>query len=201
MPKIKHPPKYARNPEYASWRREQLRKNPSAWDYPHEDRFPEDYGKKLPDEGSWIILLAQVNVGRKIDEATELHICVPHLSCWYALPVVTKGGLHQAIIQHPEGQVHIWPHEYQLFNLEKFLEFTEEDGFIIHFLSETSGFNEAAMFYIRSRGISKADAQRMLLPTLKDPNYCYFQFSDECREFFPEWTGTPYGAIYSRRTL
>lgn len=68
------------------------------------------------------------------------------------------------------------------------LEFSDEDGFNIHFLSENGAFDEQALFYLRSRGISKGEAQRMLLVNLKDPHYCYFTFADELRECFGEMT-------------
>ena len=190
MAKIK---KMIVNPEWVEHRKQQRKENHSGYDYPYEDLYPEGRGKKLPDDGGWIIILLPVRVGTKIDEHTIKHIEVPHLSVWFAVPAMANNGeLYQAAIHTPDGEVRIWPHEYQLFNLEKFLEFSDEDGFSIHFLSETGGFDEQAMFYIRSRGISKADAQRMLLPTLKDPNYCWFQFAPEFSDFFPPGTGMPY---------
>lgn len=62
-----------------------------------------------------------------------------------------------------------------------------------HFLSpSTAGFPEEALFYLRSRGIGKAHAERMLMPVLKDPLYCYFTFAPEIAENFGEGVGTPY---------
>jgi hypothetical protein len=192
MPKLKSgkPPRKIDNPEYIEWRRDQDR---ILGNYPDEDLFPEDYGKLLPEDGGWIIVLTEVKVGRRVDDQTILHITIPRLSCWFAVPMIMpRTGLHQAVVQSPEGSVHVFPHEYQTFNIEKFLEFTDEDGFCIHFLSESSGFNEEALFYLRTSGISKAEAQRMLLPSLKDPNYCYFTFAEHVREWFPPGFGTFY---------
>lgn len=181
-----------------------------------EDAFPEEYDKALPDEGGWIMLLMSVRVGKVLaDGQTTKIINVPHFSIWYATPYVSncrvrlhdiivkprgkrKGDsgyayLRQAVIQTPDGAVHIWPHEYRLVSIEKFLEFTEEDGFSIHFLSpSTAGFPEEALFYLRSRGIGKAHAERMLMPVLKDPLYCYFTFAPEIAKNFGEGVGTPY---------
>jgi len=204
--KPKAPPKTIPNPERVEYDRkrrcELYELGAAQFDY------PEDFGKKLPDDGAWIITLMNIRVGRlvgtrvsgkegregeRVEERLVEEIEIPYLSVYFAVPTMTtNSGLHQAIIQTPKGSVHVWPHEYNLFDLEKFLQFSDEDGFNIHFLSETGGFDEAALFYIRSRGISKAEAQRMLLPTLKDPNYCYFTFHESLREFFPEGTGTPY---------
>lgn len=198
------------NPEYQR-HVDTLRKNnyDHGRDYPYEDRYPEESGKKLPEDGAWIILLMDVHVGRQIDADTYEGIDIPHLSVWYAMPNMTRqSALHQAVIQTRSGAVHVWPHEYNLFSIEKFLPFLG-DGFDIHFLAENGAFPEDAMFYIQSRGIGKAEAQMMLLPTLKDPNFCYFTFADDLRAFFPSGAGTPYlhaynherrKAAHSRRT-
>lgn len=157
-----------------------------------EDRFPDDYGKQLPDEGGWIMLLMDVKVGRQIDNERTEHIHVPRLSIWYAMPQRERHGLYQAIISTPQGAVHVWPHEYNVTDIAKWLEFSEKDGLQTHFLSTSGGFDEYALFYLRSRGIPKGQAQRMLLATLKDPNYCYFTFVPEVVACFSESAGVLY---------
>lgn len=59
-------------------------------------------------------------------------------------------------------------------------------------MSESGGFDETALFYLRSKGIGKREAERMLLPNIKDPFCCYFTMSDDIRGFFREGTGTSY---------
>lgn len=174
------------NPDY--WTEERQRQTIEASGYEVEDFFPEDYGKKLPDDGGWIILTVSVHCGRLMPDETTKHIDVPHLSVWFAVPQVAGNGAIKVAIQTPDGEVCVWPHEYNLFDIGKFLEFSDEDGFNIHFLSENGAFDEQALFYLRSRGISKGEAQRMLLVNLKDPHYCYFTFADELRECFGEMT-------------
>jgi hypothetical protein len=179
------------NPAYEAYLRDQL--VASGMGYPREDMFPEEYDKNLPEDGGWILLLMDVRVGRQLPNGSAKPIRVQRLTAWYAMPtMLSKAGLHQAIINTPDGAVHVWPHEYKRFDVEQWLEFTAEDGLEIVFLNESAGFDEPSMFYLRSRGISKADAQRMLLPTLKDPNFCYFRFHDRFREIFSDGAGTPY---------
>lgn len=166
-----------------------------------EDYFPADYDKELPEEGGWVMMLMAVHVGRSVGEKTE-SITVPHLSIWYATPTKTKYGrsfegisipLTQAIIRTPQGEVHVWPHEYKRINIADFLEFGESDGFYIRFLHpETGGFDEQKLFYLRTRGLSKTVAQRILLPELNNPNFCYFEFDPAYSDVFSEGTGTPY---------
>jgi hypothetical protein len=166
-----------------------------------EDYFPEDSGKSLPKKGGWIMLLMDIHVGKETPEGSEL-IDVPRLSIWYAMPTVTTfrrkiAGVNlamvQAIINTPKGNVHVWPHEYKLVEIEKFLEFTEEQGFYMRPLhQETGAFDEKKLHYLRSRGISRADAQRMLLPELNNPNFCFFEFDGAYREVFSDGSGAPY---------
>lgn len=173
-----------------------------------EDFFPEDYGKALPEDGGWIMLLVSVQCGKQLHGGKCKRIYVPHLSLWYATPTTCNRGLNlphpyrksvlgevrqkQAVIQTPDGPVHVWPHEYKLIDINQYLEFCEEDGLEIHYLSDHAAVDQDALFYLRSRGIPKAEAQRMLLGTLKDPHYCWFSFAPEIAAFFGEGYGAGY---------
>jgi len=176
-----------------------------------EDAFPEEYEKDIADGGSWIMLLVSVTVGKMLEDGKNTKvITVPYLSLWYAMPHISNMRvllhdlkltrkrereyvyLRQAVINTPDGAVHIWPHEYKKIDITKFLEFCEEDGLFIHYLSEEARVDESALFYLRSRGISKADSQRMLLGTLTNSNYCYFTFAPEVAECFGEGAGSLY---------
>lgn len=140
------------NPEYYTESRKRQVVEGSGYEV--EDFFPEDFGKKLPDEGGWIIITMTVHCGKELLDETVKHLTVPHLSVWFAVPQVAGNGAIKAAIQTPDGEACVWPHEYNLFNIGKFLEFSDEDGFNIHFLSENGAFDEAALFYLRSRGIA-----------------------------------------------
>jgi hypothetical protein len=177
-----------------------------------EDIFPEDYGKDIPEAGCWIMLLTSVRVGRQIDDDKTKVITVPHLSMWYAMPHVSTAramlhsvtsyrrkvadreyiNLRQGVINTPDGAVHVWPHEYNKIDINKFLDLCDDEGLFIHYLSDEARVDEGALFYLRSRGIDKADAQRMLLGTLTNSNYCYFTVSPDIAEYFGECCGMPY---------
>jgi hypothetical protein len=154
-----------------------------------EDYFPEDYDKALPEEGAWIMLLMSVHVGKATTEGKAESV---------TLPTVSPSGRHgvkrkKAIIQTPQGEVHIWPHEYTVVkDISPYLDMTEEEGVYIHFMHETGGFDADKLLYIQSRGIPRGTAQRLLLPELKDPHFCYFTFHPAYSEMFGEGFGTPY---------
>ncbi len=211
-------PKYIPNPEYLSspLHAREIEEAKSALTVAGEcveDYFPQDYDKAIPATGAWIMLLADVDVGELLPDGKVKKIHVPHLSMWYALPVFSNSGrdiagikinMSMAVINTPDGEVRIWPHEYNVVqDITKYLEFTERDGICIHFLDEQrGGFDEAKIFYITSRGIPLAEARRMLIGELASPHFCYFTIAKEYAEYFAQWTGSPYGirvAVSDRR--
>lgn len=171
----------------------------AGWRECVEDYFPEEYGKRLPETGAWIMLLMSVNVGKEIAPGVAEPITLPHLSIWYGMPALLTCGEHfdvrpsVAVVQTPQGEVRVFPHEYTIVkDLSAYLGMTEEEGFYIHFMREEGGFDVDALFYLMSRGIPKGEARRLLLPTLADPYFCYFTFHPAYSEAFGEGFGTPY---------
>lgn len=121
MPKIKPKlivdPAWAETEEGKIYAEQQRRGTRSELGFgeSEQDYYPEDYGKDIPEEGAWIILLAAVHVGTQGANGSVNAIDVPHLSVWYAMPTTANVGKRgnryprQAIIQTPQGQVNIWP--------------------------------------------------------------------------------------------
>jgi hypothetical protein len=173
----------------------------SGW--PLQDFFPEDYDKQIPADGAWIQLLSTVRVGHQVDNGMIEEVNVPHLSIWYAMPTCMTHGvaagnglefpLRLGIINTKQGEVRVFPHEYNIVSqeaLRRWLAFTEQDGFYIHFLSDSGAFDADKIFYMRSRGLDLAECRRLLLPELKDPNFCYFTFHEEYSRIFGEGFGS-----------
>lgn len=182
--------------------------------------FPDEYGKRLPKEGGWIMLLQTVHVGRAITETETRHlieayemltrdarpvtaetefieIVVPHLSMWFAMPTLAINlrawsgfHAHQAIIQTPHGSVNLWPSEYNIVkDINAYLGFIDEGAITINFMNESNKFDVDSLFYLMSRGLGRAQAQRLLLPDLKDPFYCYFTVDQSISDYFGEGFG------------
>lgn len=201
-------PKYIPNPEYLSsplhaHEVERFKDALAVSGDCVEDYFPADYGKAIPATGAWIMLLADVDVGEMLPDQSVKTIHVPHMSMWYALPAFSNFSrsvddmeVHasMAVINHPDGEVRIWPHEYNIVrDITKYLEFTEADGFYINFIDqERGGFDDMKLFYLRSRGIPLGEARKMLIGELASPHFCYFTFHEEYATYYPQWTGSPY---------
>lgn len=199
-------PKYIPNPEYQG--SEEQREEAAALAMTLEDYWsmmPDECGCKIPPEGCWIMVKRPPN--------TEF--TVPPFSMWYALedvrPRKSAGiyredvGLayHLAKILTPRGDLWLWPGEYvPVKDVSKYFEFPEE-----HIHINLLGGEELApdkLFYIRSRGISKKDAIKMLIGEVKTQNIAYVTVhpayarmfghempSKERLAFTEEWQGEP----------
>lgn len=145
-----------------------------------ERYFPERYGKKIPEEGAWIM----------VTTIPRTEIRVQQFSMYYAMEVERNYDSRYMVSQHlariltDEGDLMLWPEEYVVVkDISAYYEFLDE-GLIVNWLSEDAAVNPENIFYIRSRGISKKDAFLMLIGEVKERGLCYFTFTPEVRSFF-----------------
>lgn len=123
---------------------------------------PEAIHSRVPPEGAWIMI--------KDPPTTEF--TVPCLSMWYALPddkqTHVPGQIrHRVKILTPLGTLWLWPYEYVVVrDLQPYLDMPG-DHIHIHYLGGDGGVNADRLFYLRSRGISKAEAVKMLVGEVK----------------------------------
>lgn len=177
------------NPEWLEWRKAEyeetidygMRAIASAGFDP-ESYYPEEFDKKIPDEGAWILILEE--------PFTELRsrFEVPLLSMWRARRhELDSGAVHvsknltlrpqQAVISTPGGDLHLWPHEYVIASNPMGLLSCE--GAEIHQLGGKPVLDEEYMFYLQSRGIPYDEAVLMLFDTIEDTDFIYVTFPEE----------------------
>lgn len=135
---------------------------------------PEEAGAKIPEGGAWIMV--------KRPPMTEY--TVPPLSMWYAREEVTPRGTrtgnnrgpsqfyHKATILTPKGDLSLWPGEYTVVkDISVYFAFPDDH---IHInLLGGEAVNPDQLFYLRSRGIAKKDAIKMLLGTVKTQDVAF----------------------------
>lgn len=144
--------------------------------------FPEKDGKKIPEEGAWILILEE--------PYTELksRFTVPLLSMWRARPhELDSGGLQvakdrtmypqQAIISTPGGDLHLWPHEYVIATNP--LGLVGDPDSELHQLGGQPVLDEDMMFYLQSRGIPHREAVMMLFDLITETDFIYVTFPEE----------------------
>lgn len=153
--------------------------------------YPEDYGKAIPKEGCWIMVLDTHSFGKS--DADNGTLWVKALSFFFAKTVVKNFdsdwmvGQKMAQIITKQGEVLLYPHEYNVVDdIYKYYE-SFGDGINIIWLNdkaEKEVGNPDALFYIRSRGIGLKEAYKMILGEIKDQNLLYLEAEDELLEIF-----------------
>jgi hypothetical protein len=150
---------------------------PTLW-----SALPEEHGYGIPEEGAWIM----------VKEPPHTEIPAPPLySIWRARRTFrsyqvrigrrkVNWPLLRAVITTPHGELTLIPGEYQpVADLRRWLELVGEkdqgeEAVTIHFLGpgEPGGLAEQ-VFYIQTRGITRADALLLMLPDVEDADFAY----------------------------
>lgn len=127
-----------------------------------QDYFPGN--NKVPEDGGWIL----------VKTPPPCEYTVPPLSIWFAEPwpiVNERFCSHRVKIMTPKGELGLFPREYSLVNNpEKYYEFIGQGVTIKFFGGASADMPEdlkAKLFYIRSRGVGKAEALSMLIGSIK----------------------------------
>lgn len=155
--------------------------------------YPEDYGKAIPKDGAWIMVLDTHSLAKSEDRGKSSSIWVRALSFFYAKPIVRnfdadwQVGQKMAQIITKDGDVLLYPHEYNVVqDIYKYYE-SFGDGINIVWLNEKSEKavgNPEMLLYIRSRGIGLKNAYKMILGEIRDSNLLYFEAEDNLLEFY-----------------
>jgi hypothetical protein len=146
------------------------------------DYFPGT--QEIEPDGAWIMVTYP-------PPSTEF--TVPPLSMWFSTPWPQSGiggyPMHRVKIVTPRGTLGVYPHEYsKIDDITKYLPFIGDDGLVIKFFGGVDGLPKDALFYLRSRGISKADAVVMLLGHVKSHGVCWIEAPPQiCAAFGMDW--------------
>jgi hypothetical protein len=141
------------------------------------DYFPGD--QQVPEGGAWVL----------VKRDTGCQYTMPLLSVWFAEPWPMESNAvvvpFRAKILTPRGELGIFPREYSIVpDPQKFYEYFGKGVKIRFFGGDTAGIPEDKLFYIRSRGVSKADAIALLLGNIKSPGICWIETDHKVAKTF-----------------
>lgn len=124
------------------------------------DYFPGD--NVVPEEGGWVL----------IKSSPPTTPTVPPLSVWFATPWPMESDAlavpFRAKILTPKGELGIFPREYSIVpNPNRYFEFIGQGMMLRFFGGDTAGIPEAALFYLRAKGVRKQDAIALLIGHVK----------------------------------
>lgn len=152
---------------------------------------------KVEEAGNWIL----------VKESPPTHYTVPPLSIWFATPWPMDGypkrqegrrrrgdddrerhQIHRVRVLTPRGELGLFPHEYsKIDDITRYLEFIG-DGMEIKFFGGVEGVPKDQLFYLRTRGIPKHEAIKMLLGNIRSPEVCWIEARPEvCAAFGLKW--------------
>lgn len=139
------------------------------------DYFPGD--NMVPEGGGWILV--------KTPPPTEY--TVPPFSIWFAeaWPMeCERHDSHRVRIITPRGELGLFPREFSYVkDPAKYYEFVGQ-GMTIHFFGNETGVPKDALFYLRSRGVSKRDALCMLIADIKSHGVMWIETDPEIAASF-----------------
>jgi hypothetical protein len=132
------------------------------------DYFPGE--NEVPEGGAWVL----------VKKSPQCEYTVPPLSLWFAEPWPMESSArvvpHRVKIVTPRGDLGLFPHEYsRVDDVSKYYEFFGRGMRVRFFGGQTAGIPEMALFYLRSRGIAKADAISMLIGNIKAPGVLWVE--------------------------
>lgn len=150
------------------------------------DRYYPDEEHVLPEQGGWIRILSEPHT------ELEARFRLPVLSMWHARPTYSNVGRignrkpYQVVITTPGGDLHLWPHEYQL--VPDITQWVGQDPDVeMHTLGGEPVIEEKTaerLFYLQQRGIPRQDALLMLLGELDGSSFVYFTMHPAYVELF-----------------
>lgn len=159
----------------------------AIWSSPRDEveaYFPEETKSDIPEEGCWIMVISP-----PFTEYT-----VKKFSIWYAMndngkahPSYPMFVQRYAKIKTPNGDLRLFPREYNKININDYIELIDGEHCVLHFMVKNAVMEKAVeekMFYLRSRGLSKQEAYRFVLGDIKDPNLCYLEFHQAYIDMF-----------------
>lgn len=182
--------KYILNPDFQESEADKKEQRELFWQGPNasiaefENKFPEDFDKKLPPEGRWIQVIHPPNC----------EITVPPFSIWFAVPWEDNcSSKNRAKIVTPSGSLGLWPCEYAAINdVTKYFG-REGEGILLHQMNERPVCDTEKLFYLMSRGVPRRTAILMLISDIKDPTFLWLELAPPYGEYFGrEWPKPKY---------
>ncbi len=151
--------------------------------------LPEDYNKKLPTKGGWIMIKKDIPVEDKAkpvlygvyfakgvwrDSGMALNIAKE-----YKLKFPNAGKQYIVKTNNGNTDVFIHPHEYIVVDGIKAILAEIGVGYDLVKLGGTPNIDEDRVHYLQSRGIKKEDIYMRMLEAVNVTNFCYFHPREE----------------------
>lgn len=146
--------------------------------------FPETMDADIPEDGHWIMITYPPHTTCKVKKFSIFYAMndfgEPHYKYNFFF-------MRYAKIRTKDGDLRLWPWEYRKIDISKYLEIIDGEHLTMKFLAKNPVMEKEVVervFYLQTRGIPKKDCYALVLPELKDPSFCYFEFHEEYINYF-----------------
>lgn len=171
--------------------------NMQGWGGPHPDiermhYYPEEYGKKLPKTGGWIIIIEDVPVNAAhrpekfgvyfaIDKSKPKELKIENIK----KPVQLKYYMVEVNINGEP--VSLNPHEYALVtDMQDVLDSVGTEREMIR-LGGDANYDSPKVHYLGTRGIPKSDVYNMLLGNVNSTKFAWFRLYPQYHEMYQHY--------------
>lgn len=145
--------------------------------------YPEEYDKKLPKKGTWVMIRTVLPVEEKYrNEKYDVYYAVPTPKT-VSLGEGIRVPYYQVQVVINGQEVGVMPHEYVITDIKGVLEGIPHQWEMIR-LGGTSNYDAGKVHYLGTRGISKEQVYNMLMGSIQSLNYCYYKLNPEAHEYF-----------------
>jgi len=151
--------------------------------------YPEEYNKKLPKGGGWIIVTTDIPVA----PANKPHL----FGVYFAKNASRSKYITVEFINNPvhfqyymvqitteAGDVSLNPHEYMIVSDMKEILGSVGKEFDMIKLGGDTNYDQAKVHYLATRGIPQYEAYDMLLGSVNSTKFAYFKLRPECEEMY-----------------
>lgn len=151
------------------------------WEAEYMFFYPEDYNRKLPKDGGWVMIIEDVPV----------KLAPEKYDIYYAKPVAKDREVYgdkyktwKAKIIANDQEMYLLPHEYIIIPDANWLLAEIDKSVEMITLGGTGKLNKNKVFYLKSRGFSQVEVYQILFRSLTSQSFAYFRLLPKVAEYF-----------------
>lgn len=157
-----------------------VRPGGKTYDSERQKFYPEQYQKKLPKVGAWIMIIAEYIPVQFPPERFGIYYAKSAATTQNVTPYGSRSikvPYYRIKITTDQGDLCLWPHEYIIVEDIKEVMSGVGTEFELVRLGGDTNYDSAKVHYLGTRGIDQADVYNLLLASIGTTNYCYFKLS------------------------
>jgi len=151
------------------------------WESEYMTFYPEDYNRKLPKDGAWILIVKDVPTVVS-PEKYGIYYAKPQAKDRHVYGGKYKTWTAKIVVDDTDVQIH--PYEYVVIRDANLLLEEIDKSVEMITLSGTGRLDKNKVFYLKSRGFSQIEVYQILFRSLTSQSFAYFRLLPHVQEYF-----------------